>query len=223
MAPPSSRRGAPVTGYPITLIGLEEARCVVVGGGQVAARKVAALRQAGARPQVISPFVCEALQRQAEADEIELIQRGYQPGDLEGARLVIAATDDPATNKAVWQEAQARGSLVNVVDDPPHCNFYVPATVRRGALTLSISTAGNSPALARRIRQALEQQFDTVYEHYLALLGRLRPLIQETVPDLQCRKALWEDLLDSEILDLLRAGAYDAAEARASEILRAYQ
>jgi precorrin-2 dehydrogenase / sirohydrochlorin ferrochelatase len=212
-----------MTGYPITLVGLEETRCVVVGGGQIAARKVAALREAGARPQVISPVVCERLQRQAEADEIELIQRRYQAGDLEGAWLVVAATDDPATNEAVWHEAQARGSLVNVVDDPPHCNFYVPATVRRGALTLSISTAGASPALARRIRQSLEQQFDAVYERYLDMLGRLRLLIQETVPDSQCRKALWEELLDSDILDLLRAGAHDAAEARASEILRAYQ
>ncbi|MGC9333890.1 MAG: precorrin-2 dehydrogenase/sirohydrochlorin ferrochelatase family protein, partial [Anaerolineae bacterium] len=155
--------------------------------------------------------------------EIDLLQRRYQDGDLEDARLVIAATDNPATNEAVWHEAQARGSLVNVVDDPPHCNFYVPATVRRGALTLSISTAGTSPALARRIRQSLEQQFDAVYARYLALLGRLRPLIQETVPDSQCRKALWEELLDSDILDLLRADAHAAAEARASEILRAYQ
>jgi len=212
-----------MSGYPLTLVGLEKARCVVVGGGEVAARKVVALRQAGAHPQVISPAVGEALQRQAEAGEIELIPRRYQDGDLLGARLVIAATDDPETNEAVWQEAQARGILVNVVDDPPHCNFYVPATVRRGALTLSISTGGTSPALARRIRQNLEQQYDTAYERYLALLGRLRPLIQETVSDAARRKALWEDLLDSQILDLLRSGAHDAAEARASEIVKAYQ
>jgi precorrin-2 dehydrogenase / sirohydrochlorin ferrochelatase len=212
-----------MNGYPITLVGLEEARCLVVGGGRIAARKVAALRRAGARPVVISPEVVETLQRQAEAGEIEVIQRGYQDGDLAGARLVIAATDDPATNEAVWQEAQARGILVNVVDDPPHCNFYVPATVRRGALTLSISTGGTSPALARRIRQDLERQYDAVYEQYLALLGRLRPLIQETVSDAARRKALWEELLDAQILDLLRAGAYDAAEARASEIVQTYQ
>jgi precorrin-2 dehydrogenase / sirohydrochlorin ferrochelatase len=212
-----------MSGYPITLVGLEGARCVVVGGGEVAARKVAALREAGAHPRVISPAVGDALQRQAEVGEIELLPRRYEAGDLEGARLVIAATDNAATNEAVWQEAQARGILVNVVDDPPHCNFYVPATVRRGALTLSISTGGTSPALARRIRQNLEQQYDAVYERYLALLGRLRPVIQETVSDAARRKALWEELLDSQILDLLRSGAYDAAEARASEIVQAYQ
>jgi precorrin-2 dehydrogenase / sirohydrochlorin ferrochelatase len=212
-----------VTGYPITLVGLERARCVVIGGGQIAARKVAALREAGAQPQVIAPDLCETLQQQAQAGEIQLVQRRYQPGDLEGARLVIAATDDPATNEAVWQEAQVRGILLNVVDDPPHCNFHVPATVRRGVLTLSISTGGTSPALARRIRQDLEQEYDAVYERYLALLGRLRPLIQETVSGAARRKALWEALLDSQILELLRSSEYDAAEARASEIIQAYQ
>jgi precorrin-2 dehydrogenase/sirohydrochlorin ferrochelatase len=212
-----------MSGYPITLVGLAEARCVVVGGGQVAARKVAALCQAGARPVVISPAVGETLQRQAEAGEIELIPRGYEAGDLLDARLVIAATDDPYTNETVWQEARARGILINVVDDPAHCNFYVPATVRRGPLTLSISTGGTSPALARRIRQNLEEEYDTVYERYLALLGGLRPVIQETVSDAAHRKAVWDDLLDSQILELLRSGAYVAAQARASEIVEAYQ
>jgi precorrin-2 dehydrogenase/sirohydrochlorin ferrochelatase len=212
-----------MSGYPVTLVGLERARCVVVGGGQVAARKVAGLCQAGARPVVISPAVGEALRCQAEAGEIELIPRSYQAGDLLDARLVIAATDDPGTNEAVWQEALARGLLVNVVDDPLHCNFYVPATVRRGALSLSISTGGTSPALARRIRQDLEEDYGAVYERYLALLGGLRPLIQETVSDGARRKALWEELLDFQILDLLRSGAHEAAELRASEILRAYQ
>ena len=183
---------------------------------------MAALREAGAQPQVIAPDLCETLQQQARAGEIQLVQRRYQPGDLEGAWLVIAATDDPAINEAVWQEAQLRGILVNVVDDPPHCNFHVPATVRRGALTLSISTGGTSPALARRIRQDLEQEYDAVYEGYLALLGRLRPLIQDTVSGAARRKALWEALLDSQILELLRSGEYDAAGARASEIIQAY-
>jgi precorrin-2 dehydrogenase/sirohydrochlorin ferrochelatase len=212
-----------MSGYPITLVGLAEARCVVVGGGEVATRKVAALRRAGARPEVISPIVSETLLRQAEAGEIELTPRRYQEGDLAGARLVVAATDDPAINEAVWREAQARNILINVVDDPPHCNFYVPATVRRGSLTLSISTGGSSPALARRIRQDLEQHYDPAYEDYLALLGGLRPLIQETISDAAHRKAVWEDLLDSQILDMLRSGAYVAAQARASEIVQAYQ
>ena len=206
-------------GYPIALVGLGHARCVVVGGGRVAARKVAALQEAGARPVVISPVLCESLQQQAECGAIEVLERAYRPGDLEGARLVIAATDDPAVNEAVWQEAEARGCLVNVVDDPAHCTFYVPATVRRGALTISISTGGNSPSLARRLREELEAQFDAAYAPYLVLLGELRPLVQERIADPARRKALWAALLHSDLLELLREEKHQAARQRALDII----
>jgi precorrin-2 dehydrogenase/sirohydrochlorin ferrochelatase len=212
-----------VTGYPITLVDLANMPCLVVGGGGVAARKVAALREAGARPVVISPALCESLRRQVEQGEIDAIQRHYQVGDLAGVRLVIAATDDPATNEAVWREAQDTGCLVNVVDDPPRCNFYVPATVRRGALTLAVSTSGKSPLLARRIRKLLEEQYDTAYEAYVELLGELRPRVQEQVAELDRRKALWEALLDSDVLGLLRAGQTQAARQRAETILETFR
>ncbi len=208
--------------YPVTLVDLASSRCVVVGGGEVAARKVTALCRAGARPIVISPALCAALSRQVDDDEIDAIRRQYQAGDLAGARLVIAATDNAATNEAVWREAQDAGCLVNVVDDPPRCNFYVPATVRRGSLTLSVSTGGNSPLLARRIRESLEQQFDLAYEPYLALLGELRPRVQEQVAEPEQRKALWESLLDSDILELLKAGQLEAARQHAEEIVATY-
>jgi precorrin-2 dehydrogenase/sirohydrochlorin ferrochelatase len=211
-----------VSGYPITLVDLASTPCLVIGGGEVAARKVAALREAGARPVVISPVLCATLRHQAEEGEIEAIQRHYRVGDLAGVRLVIAATDDPATNEAVWHEAQDSGCLVNVVDDPSRCNFYVPATVRRGALTLAVSTNGNSPLLARRIRKVLEQQFDQAYSPYLELLGALRPRVQEQVIEPTRRKALWESLLDSDILDLLRAGQTQAARQRAETILETF-
>lgn len=209
-------------GYPITLVDLAHTPCVVIGGGEVAARKVAGLQAAGARPVVISPALCDTLWRQVEAGEIDAIEREYRPGDLIGVRVVIAATDDVATNEAAWREAQAAGCLVNVVDDPARCNFHVPATVRRGALTLAISTGGQSPALARRIRRALEQEFDTAYERYLALLGELRPRVQEQIADPACRKAYWEALLDSDVLDLLRAGDPLAARRIAEEMIETF-
>lgn len=211
-----------MTGYPLTLVGLTESRCVVIGGGEVAARKVDALLAAGARPVVISPDLCSALRARAGAGEIEAVSRGYRRGDLAGARLVIAATDDAAVNEAVWQEAQEAGCLANVVDDPARCNFHVPATVRRGALTLAIATGGQAPALARRIRQDLEAQFDAAYGSYLALLGEVRPAILEQIPDLRRRRAAWQALLDSEILDLLRSGEPEAAARRAREIVQAF-
>lgn len=212
-----------MSGYPITLVDMGNTPCVVIGGGEVAARKVAALREAGARPIVISPALCDSLRCQIDADEIDVVGRVYRTGDLAGARLVIAATDDPATNELVWSEAQAVGCLVNIVDDPARCNFHVPAVVRRGALTLSISTSGNSPLLARRIRETLEQQFDPAYERYLDLLGELRSQTREQVADLTQRKALWESLLDSDILDLLRAGQVEAARRRAGEIVETFR
>ncbi len=211
-----------MSGFPITLVGLENTRCVVVGGGEVAARKVTALREAGARPVVVSPVLCDELRQLAEHGEIHAVWRAYRPGDLNGARLAIAATDEPTINEAVWRDAQAVGCLVNVVDYPARCNFYVPATVRRGALTLSVSTGGNSPLLARRIRQVLDQQFDAAYDPFLALLGEVRPLVQARVPDVGRRKALWEALLDSEILGLLRSGSPQVARQRAQDIIETF-
>jgi len=222
MPPPIGCGDIAVSDYPIAVVNLQTARCIVVGGGEVAARKVAGLRAAGARPVVISPDLGQILRQQAEAGELETIRRKYQSGDLAGARLVIAATDDPDTNESVWQEAQAIGCLVNVVDDPARCNFHVPATVRRGALSVSVSTGGSSPLLARRIRQDLEQQFDAAYEPYLVLLGDLRPIVREHVPDPARRKAIWEALLNSKIFELLRAGELEKARRRAHTILGTY-
>lgn len=205
-------------GYPITLVDLANTRCLVVGGGEVAARKVAALLAAGARPIVISPAFCESLRRQIEQGRIDAMERRYQTGDLAGVRLVIAATDDPVTNEAVWREAQDTGCLVNVVDDPLRCNFFVPATVRRGALTLAVSTSGKSPLLARRIRQDLEAQFEPAYEAYVDLLGELRPIVQE-IASAALRKRLWEAILGSDVLDWVRAGDIQAARRRALTII----
>ncbi|HID64919.1 MAG TPA: bifunctional precorrin-2 dehydrogenase/sirohydrochlorin ferrochelatase [Anaerolineae bacterium] len=209
-----------MTGYPLTLVGLDAARCVVVGGGAVAARKVAGLRQAGAKPIVISPTLCPELEAQAAQGEVEVVRRPYRQGDLTGARLVIAATDDPAVNEAVCREAQAVGCLINVVDDPAHCSFFVPAVVRRGALTIAVSTGGKSPALARRIRQQLESLFDPAYGPLLDLLSRMRPTVQAAVSDPRRRATFWERLLDSDTLDRLRAGDEAGAIAQAEALLR---
>jgi len=209
-----------VTGYPLILVGLDAARCVVVGGGTVAARKVAGLRQAGAKPIVISPTLCPELESQAAQGEVEVIRRPYRRGDLTGAWLVIAATDDLAVNEAVFGEAQTVGCLVNVVDDPARCSFFVPAVVRRGALTIAVSTGGKSPALARRIRQQLESLFDPAYEMLLDLLSRLRPTVQATVSDPGRRAAFWERLLDSDALHRLRSGDEAGAIAQAEALLQ---
>ncbi len=204
--------------YPITLIHLHRARCLVVGGGKVAARKAAGLLAAEAQVVVISPVLCEQLELLAERGDVQVMRRGYRSGDLEGTFLVIAATDDPDVNHRVWEEAQARGVLINVVDDPEYCTFIAPAVVRQGPLTLAISTGGRCPALARHLREQFEQEFDPAYGRFVELLGELRERTVTVLP-FSRRNAFWEQIFHSDVLALTRSGEQAAARRRAEEIL----
>ena len=198
--------------YPLSLIGLENQRVLVIGGGSVAARKAASLAEAGAKPIVISPDLHPELQELLQNGLISHERRNYQPGDLTGAFLVVSATDDPAVNQQVWQEAQAERCLINVVDDPPRCNFILPAVVRRGEVTLSVSTGGGSPALARRLRERLEIEFGPEYGELAALLAEVRPQLIANYPP-QERLAAALRLVDSPLLDILRQESYAAAKS----------
>jgi siroheme synthase-like protein len=207
-----------VKGYPIFLVHLDRARCVVVGGGKVAVRKVSGLRKADARVVVISPQLCDRLEELAASDAVEVVRRAYRRGDLEGAALAIAATDDPDVNRRVWEEAQERGLPVNVVDDPAHCTFIAPSVVRRGPLTLAISTSGYCPALSRHLRQRLEREFGPAYADYVALLGELRERAVDELA-LDERRVFWKRVFQSDVLALLASGDEAAARHRAKEIL----
>ncbi len=206
------------SGYPILLL-LEGKLAVVVGGGRVAERKIRSLLGAGGRVRVIAPEVTEPLRLLAECGQVELVQREYESGDLEGAFLVIASTDDEDVNAVVWEEARERNVLINTVDVPPLCNFYVPAVVRRGGLTVSISTHGKSPALAARIRQRLEKTFGPEYEHLLELLNELRQTLIERVDDPQERKRLCYELVDADLLVAMAEEGVHAARARGEALL----
>ena len=205
-------------GYPIFLVHLDRARCVVVGGGSVAARKVSGLRKANARVVVISPVLCDPLENLAASDAVEVLRRNYRWGDLKGAVLAIAATDNPKVNQRVWEEAQERGLPVNVVDDPAHCTFIAPSVVRRGPLTLAISTSGYCPSFSRHLRKHLEQEFGPVYTDYVELLGELR---ERAVAELALaeRRLFWKRVFQSDVLALLVSGDEAAAHHRAQEIL----
>ncbi len=156
---------------------------VVIGGGAVAERKVETLLPYGARIRLFSPTLTARLAQYAAEGKVEVHRRAYQPGDLEGAFLVFAATDHREINRQVFQEAVQRGQLVNVADRPEWCHFHVPAIFRRGKLQISISTAGASPAVAMRLRKQLEAQFDEAYAGYLDVLSELRGRVQQWVPD----------------------------------------
>ena len=159
--------------YPVNL-DLHDKRVVVVGGGAVAARKAKRLVSAGARLTVIAPYLDDRLAALAAAGELAHLARGYQPGDLEGALLAFGATDDAAVNRSVAAEAKERGILVDVVDSPRESGFTTPALLERGDLLITVSTAGASPALSRRIIDQLEPLFGAEYAEAVTLLAAVR-------------------------------------------------
>jgi precorrin-2 dehydrogenase/sirohydrochlorin ferrochelatase len=183
---------------------LSEKICIVIGGGKVAERKVLGLLEGGAQVTVISPDLTEKLQTLAERRQIDLLQRPYEEGDLQGAFLAISATDDPAVQKKVHEEACRLNILLNVADVPELCNFILPATLRRGDLSISVSTAGKSPALASRIRRQLESQFGPEYETYVRLLGLLRPLILGLKSGHRQNREIFHSLLHDSMIEWIR-------------------
>lgn len=160
-------------------------RCLVIGGGAVAARKIANLLEAGAEVTVISPEVTAAISRCWQERALTLTARKYQEGDLAGFQIVFVATGDRQVNKAVYHEGRSRGAWVNAADDPAHCDFILPSVLRRGDLTVAISSSGASPALARTIREELEIYFTQEYALLANLAGQVRQELQQrsiTVP-----------------------------------------
>ncbi len=198
--------------YPIFLR-IEQKKCVVIGGGKVAARKVKTLLSYGAQVEVISPEVVPELVEWAEEGKITLYLRPYQEGDLKGAFLVVAATNNPEVQAQVVSEAEKEGLLINVVDQPEKSNFIVPSVVRRGRLTLAISTSGASPALARRLRETLEELFGPEYATYLDLLARWRQeILSRDLPEEE-RRQIFEHLALLPIPRWLRRGEWAQIEA----------
>ncbi len=194
--------------YPL-FIDLRDRLVVVVGGGMVAWRKVEALRRAGARVRVIAPEVVERI----EQDEgLEVVRRGYEPGDLDGAWLVIAATDDEETNVAVSKDAESRRVFCNVVDQPGLCSFIVPSVVEKGPIKIAISTGGVSPAFSKKMRIRIGKLLGDEYSILALIMGRIRPIVLSGEGGHEDRKRIFEVLIDSELLDAIREHDRDRAE-----------
>lgn len=190
----------------------------MVGGGAIAARKTEGLCDAGARVTVISPELVPSLQEYLQASRITWLERAYHPGDLEESFLVIAATDDPLVNAAVWQECCRLGCLVNVVDDPERCNFILPSLVRRDELAIAITTGGASPALARRLREKLETLIGPEYGALAGILGELRPTLTSRIPSHRRLDAALE-LIDSDLLEMIQSQGAERAFEHAQKHL----
>ncbi len=194
-----------MSAYPLILTNLASVRCVVIGGGSVAERKVAGLLAGSARPTVISPTLTPQLVLWQAEDRLEWQPRVYVDGDLEQAFLVIAATNNRAVNALVSAEGQRRGILVNVGDAPGEGNFFTTATVRRGDLLISISTGSASPALTARIRREIEAHYGEEYRLVLEILREVREGVARSLPAEQ-RTALLRQLVSDEALAWAKAG-----------------
>ncbi len=195
--------------YPVNLL-LAGRRVLVVGGGTVAAAKVAGLLAAGAVVHVVSLEVGAGVRAQAVTWE----ERAYERGEVAGYRLVVACTDDPAVNQAVFDDGEARGIWVNAADDPERCSYTLPARLERGRLLVTVSTSGESPALAGWLRDQLAEVVGPSHERLLELLGETRR--EMAAAGVLRPVADWRTALDSGMLELIRSGR--AAEAR--ELLR---
>jgi precorrin-2 dehydrogenase/sirohydrochlorin ferrochelatase len=198
--------------YP-AMLDLAGRPALVVGAGKVGEGKIRGLLAAGALVKVVSLDATDQVRRWADAGRIELHLRGYEEGDLDGRFLVIAATERNDTNTRVFEQAEARRTLCNVVDVPDLCNFILPSITRHGDLAIAVSTAGASPALARRIRLAIEQCYGDEYAVALEILGSLRGELKERYPSPKARKVVFERIVYSDFTDMVRAGDVEAIEA----------
>jgi len=200
------------TPFYIACLRLSGRRCVVVGGGEVGLEKVEGLLACDGEVTLVAPEVIEPLRELADEGSIRWERREYEPSDLEGTFIVIAATGDTDVNIRVFEDAERRAMLVNVVDVPPLCNFILPAIIRSGPLAIAISTAGASPALAKRIRDEIADEYGEPYARLAVMLNAVRGWAKGTLPTYQDRKEFFEGIVNGEPdpVELLRQGDDDA-------------
>lgn len=201
------------TPFYIACLKLDRRRCVVVGGGEIGLEKVEGLLACSADVTLIAPKAIAPLQQLAQEGSIQWEQRPYAgPKDLTGVFLVIAATNDTEVNISVYQDAEERAMLANVVDVPPLCNFILPAIVRTGPLAIAISTAGASPALAKRMKREIAQTFGRPYAELAVLLNEVRGWAKATLPTYGERRDFFEGIVNGnpDPIELLKAGDAEA-------------
>ncbi len=201
--------------YPVCL-DISNKRCVVVGGGDVAERKVAKLLECGARVILIGKTMTPGLRVMKDEGNIKHVPDDYREEQIEDAFLVIGATDRDDVNEKIFRDSRDRGILVNIVDEPSRCNFIVPAVFRREDLLVAVSTGGKSPALARRLRADMEEKYGPEYGILLDIMGNLRERIIARGGTSAENKRIFESVLDSDILRHIREEKWD----RAREIVR---
>ena len=203
------------TPFYIACLKLEGRKCLVVGGGDIGLEKVEGLLACNGEVTLVAPEAIEPLRELAAEGSIRWERRAYEPADLEGAFMVIAATADTDVNIGVYEDAERRAMLVNVVDVPPLCNFILPAIIRTGPLAIAISTAGASPALAKRIRNQIAEEYGEPYARLAIMLNEVRGWAKGTLPTYGDRKEFFESIVNGhpDPVELLRRGDEQAVRA----------
>lgn len=204
--------------YPVHL-DINNRKVLVVGGGGVGTRKVQTLLDCGARVTVVSREVSAKLQALAASGDINLEQRSYRSQDLKGMFLVIGATNDMNLNRQVSNDAEQLNTLCNIADRPEVCNFILPSIVRRDDLVITISTSGKSPAMAKKLRRALENQYGEEYGTLLHLLGAIRKKLLRQAHEPEAHKPLFEQLINSDLLEMIQRGKIEDIDALLLEVL----
>ena len=204
--------------YPVNL-DIQNRNCLVVGGGSVGTRKVLTLLKCGARVTVVSPEMSERLEKLEPSAALTLKKRAYRSSDLDGIFLVIGATDDEPLNRKISADAENRNTLCNIADRPEVCNFILPSIVQRDDLVITISTSGRSPALAKKLRQTLEGQFGEEYGKLLKLMGAVRKKLLSQAHEPEVHKPLFEQLINSDLLAMIRDGREEEIDILLFEVL----
>ncbi|MGG1658553.1 precorrin-2 dehydrogenase/sirohydrochlorin ferrochelatase family protein [Brevibacillus sp. NRS-1366] len=203
--------------YPM-MVRLHQKRCLVVGGGQVAERKIGSLLAAGADVAVVSPSVTDTIQTWMHHGKVVVHPRSFVPQDVQGAVIVIAATSDPAVNLAVFKACLPH-QWINIVDRPDLCTFTVPSLVERGDLQIAISTGGHNPGLAKKLRRQLEQWIGPEYEGYTLFLGEMRRQVLALALNEADKRAILSELLDDRFLHWTKTGETERRDREAAALL----
>lgn len=203
--------------YPVYL-DLRERPCLIVGGGRVAERKALSLLETGADVRIVSPTLTPKLQELCRSGKISHTAKLFEDKDITGAFLVIAATDFPGVNSGIGKLCRKKQVLVNVAAPPEESSFIVPSVLERGDLVIAVSTSGSSPALARKIREELQNCYGPEYDLFLQKMALLRDRLMEEVPDEPARRRIFEAVVDSDVLGLLKQGKVHEADRRIADI-----
>lgn len=193
--------------------------CVVFGGGREAEQKTLSLLESGAKVRLVAEELSPTLLALADSGRVVWHQRHYLPGDLRGMFLAIAGDEDRSRNESIFAEGESSGTLVNCLDDPPHCRYIFSSVHRSGDLQIAVSSSGRCPALAVRIREKLQREYGPEYAEFLQIAARVREVVSARLRTFAQKKTFWYRYVDSNAIDLVRSGDAAQAEALAHQLL----